>query len=476
MTADEWARVRGLFDRALDEGGENPRAWVERQSHLDERIRNEVIALFEHEAAAGSFLEEPPPFQSPPSLQPGVQLGPYQIVREAGQGGSGRVYVAIDGRLGRRVALKSIRTLGDKSSDRERLRREALAAASLTHPGICTVYALEELDDDLFLATEFVEGRTLRQEIASGPLTIARVDESARAIAEALASAHDRGVIHGDLKPENVMRTYDGRVKILDFGLARLERAEDAGRSWVFAGTPGYMAPELINGQNPDLRSDVFALGVLLYEIATGTHPFAAATAAEMERRVLMHDPTPVATTRSDLQEPLLSVIERCLRKAPAERFASASEISRLVGANTASPVSSRARQWWRIHHAVVIVLYATAALVSWRVAQAFGPGNRAANGVFAVIGIAATIGTIVRGHLLFTEGTQGLIARRESRRTALFTIAIDLVIALGIAVDSAIVAQPNVLSAVLMAALAVGLILARLLIEPSTTLAAFPE
>ena len=151
----------------------------------------------------------------------GRVIGPYTIVRELGRGGMGRVYLASDARLGRNVALKAIapRLIGDPAQ-RERLRREARAAAGLTHPGICTVYALEEYDGDLFIAAEYMDGRTLREEIAGGSRPLAAdILRTARDIAAALASAHASGIVHRDLKPENVMRTSDGRVKILDFGL-----------------------------------------------------------------------------------------------------------------------------------------------------------------------------------------------------------------------------------------------------------------
>ncbi len=278
MRQSDWLRIRDLFERAIDQNPPNVRAWLDREADGDLDVQAEVMSLLEHHRRAGAFLTEPPdieldPADDPP-LEPGRVIGPYTIVREAGRGGMGRVYAATDARLGRIVALKAVRALTDPAQ-RERLRREARAAAVLTHPGICTVYALEEIDDHLFIATEFIEGRTLRQEIASGDRpTGSDLLATAREIAEALAVAHKTGMTHGDLKPENVMRIPNGRLKILDFGLARPEGRTSPERQTLsdtqpgmIVGTPGYMAPEQLNGGARDIRGDVFAFGVLMYRV-----------------------------------------------------------------------------------------------------------------------------------------------------------------------------------------------------------------
>ena len=198
------------------------------------------------------------------------RIGHYLIRGVLGEGGMGVVYLAEDSRLGRTVALKAVapQYVGDPAR-RERLRREARAAASLQHPGIATVFALEEIDDHLYIAGEYVPGETLRDELARGPLTPARAVETMLAIARALAVAHERGVIHRDLKPENLMRTPAGDMKILDFGLARVHDpvSTDATLSaeGSVLGTPAYMSPEQIRGKTVDGRADLFALGVVLY-------------------------------------------------------------------------------------------------------------------------------------------------------------------------------------------------------------------
>ena len=290
MTQDQLRRVRELFERALEDEPPDLAAWLIREAGDDAEVWEEAASLLRHHAAAGSFLVQPVTESVPhllgddPAFAPGQHVGPYTIVREIGRGGMGRVYLATDARLGRTVALKALPPRLTKDAEgRERLRQEARAAAALTHPGICTVYALEELDGDLFIAAEYVDGHPLRREIAHGRRPApGEVMQTARELASALASAHQKGITHRDLKPENVMRAKDGRLKILDFGLALIE--ENVGADTpaagedrttpgvparltgpgVLAGTPGYMAPEQLNGLAVDARADVFAFGVLL--------------------------------------------------------------------------------------------------------------------------------------------------------------------------------------------------------------------
>ncbi len=244
-------------------------------------------------------------------LQPGQVVGKYTIVRELGRGGMGRVYLATEQPLGRSVALKALSPeLARDPVYRERFRREAKAAAALTHPGICTIYAFEEIDGSLYLASEFVDGRTLREEVESTPRpTVDLIRRTAEDFASALSSAHRQGITHRDLKPENVMRTTDGRLKILDFGLALVETRTGAFASMAgnltlpraVVGTPAYMAPEQLKGERADSRTDVFALGVVLYEYACGTHPFHADDIYAIAYRILHNEPTPIGHRRPDL-------------------------------------------------------------------------------------------------------------------------------------------------------------------------------
>src|SRR5687767_2285350 len=322
--ADHWRRVRDLFEAALDQPPDRLESWLDREAGGDKRIRADVRSLLDHHQRTGSFLVDPlgnrmaDLMAETRVLQPGDRLGSYTIVREVGRGGMGRVYLATDATLGRNVALKALPPeLTFDTSHRDRLRREARAAAALTHPGICTVYALEELDGDLFIATEFVDGTTLRDQLDSGrrpsPAELTRV---AGELAAALAHAHAHGIVHRDLKPDNVMMTSDGRVKILDFGLARLSTPDPAvgpiTQPGTVFGTPAYMAPEQLQGQTVDARADVFAFGVLLYEYASGVHPFAAATPLGIAGRILESEATPIAERRPDISAAVAAVVDRC--------------------------------------------------------------------------------------------------------------------------------------------------------------------
>src|SRR5581483_8991215 len=335
MTTSEWRRVRDLFEQALEPAAPDVHAWLEQQTKDASEMRREVLSLLAHHQRAGAFLSAPLAeraadlFDGDDALKPGAMVGAYEIVREIGRGGMGRVYLASDRRLGRHVALKALPpAVSADAAWRARLEREARAAAALTHPGICAVYAFDEIDGALFIASEFVEGRTLRDEIAStGRPTPHEVLETARELAAALASAHAKGITHRDLKPENVMRTADGRLKIVDFGLARFdERVAGSGSGappprvtepGLLVGTPAYMAPEQLNGAPADARSDLFAFGVLMYEYASGVHPFDAPTPLAMAGRILEAAALPLERVRPDVPAQAAAVVDRCLRKSP---------------------------------------------------------------------------------------------------------------------------------------------------------------
>jgi hypothetical protein len=235
------------------------------------------------------------------------------------------------------------------------------------------------------------------------------------------------------------------------------------------------MAPEQLNGQTVGTRADVFAFGVLLYEYACGTHPFDAPTLLGIAARVLESEAPPLDSLRPDLPAQLSDIVERCLRKSPADRFASAVEIAEALSRDeTAGPRRVRAKAWWRAHQGAMIVLYFLASVLAWQVKE-WHPG--AAGIVFLALGVAATTGGVFRGHLLFTEhlvgaGGAGFIAER--RRAAPATLIIDLLIALALVADGVIMSQARPLAAVLTLALGVGIGLARVVVEPSTTTATF--
>jgi predicted Ser/Thr protein kinase len=359
------------------------------------------------------------------SRRVGEQIGQYRISRVLGEGGMGVVYLAEDMRLGRAVALKAISPeVTADPARRERLRREARAAAALTHPGIATVYALEEFGDDIFIAGEFIAGETLREEVAHGPADAARVLETAVELAHALAAAHAQGVIHRDLKPENVIRTPAGRLKILDFGLARmcdvppdLAHLTDDGK--VF-GTPGYMSPEQIRRGTVDARSDLFALGILLHELLTGEHPFGRTNSAAMIARILESEPVlstgPMQGTRDRgaLHQGLTGVIRVLLRKDPGGRFASAHELLAALecvraGGPTPDPAvgASRtaAQRWWRFHEVAASLSYALLLVAAGFAADSI-KSRRLAMVLFLLALAPAVAAVTLRLHLWFSAAS----------------------------------------------------------------------
>ncbi len=269
-------------------------------------------------------------------LAPGSLLLHFRIVEKLGQGGMGQVYVAEDTKLGRRVALKVLPP--EMAEDPERLsrfRREARAVAALSHPSIVTVHSVEEHDGLHFLTMELVSGTTLRRAILEGGMPVDRLLAIGAAVADALAVAHHRGITHRDLKPDNIMVDGEGGVKVLDFGLAKwsLEPAvgettqaltETLTEEGRILGTLPYMAPEQILGEPVDARTDLYALGVMLYEMASGERPFKSSHPAELVSAILRDTPEALHEVRVDLPPRLGRVVERCLKKVPAERYSSA--------------------------------------------------------------------------------------------------------------------------------------------------------
>jgi len=488
MTPEQRQRVRDLFEAALDHDATQARAWLAREANDDSAVRDEVLSLFDHHSRAGTFLADPIAdrlphlFADDEPLAAGTRVGAYTIVRELGRGGMGRVYLASDGTLGRQVALKALAPhLVSDPRQRERLRREARAAALLTHPGICTVYALEEIDGELYIVTEFVDGHTLRQEIADGVHQPAQmVARTARELAAALASAHARGVVHRDLKPENVMRTADGRLKILDFGLARIEAPEGAPagfmtHSGVVLGTPAYMAPEQINGRPADARADVFAFGVLMYEYACGVHPFHASTPLAIVARVLDSEVMPLAARAADIGPGIAHSIGRCLEKSPADRFASAADVlAALEHVADVTPAPSPHAFWWCAHQIVICLLYVAAAAFSWRIKQWIETPITVA--LFLALGTAALIGGVLRGHLVFTERVNRAHLARERRRTSGARRLLDLLVGGLSFADGILIAGSYALAGLTSISLGLGIALAALLLEPATTRAAFGD
>jgi Tol biopolymer transport system component len=273
------------------------------------------------------------------SLETGQRLGPYEVLGIVGAGGMGEVYRARDTRLERDVALKTLPA--DVAGDpvrRQRFELEARAVAALNHPGVLSLHDVGEVDGVAFIVTELLEGETLRDRLLRGPLPFERVQEWGAAVADALAAAHERGIVHRDLKPENLFLTRDGRIKVLDFGLAKeLLFDKDASeaptlasptRTGVVLGTLGYLSPEQARSEAVDARSDLFSLGCVLWECLTGRRSFSGHTPQELIAAVLRDDLPGLASLRPDAPLGLARVVERCLVKDRSQRFQSASDLA----------------------------------------------------------------------------------------------------------------------------------------------------
>ena len=273
------------------------------------------------------------------ALDSGTKLGPYEIQSPLGAGGMGEVYRATDTKLARDVALKVLPA--EMAHDPERLarfRREAKALAQLDHPNIVTIYSVEESDDVHFLTMQLVEGQPLDRLICAGGLPLEQIIEIASALGDALAAAHEKGIVHRDLKPANVMVSKQGRVKVLDFGLAKDVRGSNLGDATMTAasrtevgvvmGTPAYMSPEQTSGRPLDHRTDIFSMGVLLYEMATGQRPFNGDSSAELVSAILRDNPPSVTDICPDLPSDLARIIRRCLEKDPRHRLQTARDVS----------------------------------------------------------------------------------------------------------------------------------------------------
>jgi len=270
----------------------------------------------------------------------GQSIGPYQVLAELGRGGMGEVYRARDSRLNRDVAIKVLPPAFTADAERRaRFEREAQTVAGLSHPHIVSLFDTGVHEGQVFVVVELLEGETLRQRLTNGPLTIRKAIEYGVQVARGLAAAHDKGLVHRDLKPDNIFLLADGHVKILDFGLARSAGSETAGSGatetvaaltdpGLVMGTIGYMAPEQVRGRAVDGRADLFAFGAVLYEMITGTRAFQRETPADTMTAILKEDPPELASVRSDLPPALERIIHHCLEKNPAERFQSARDVA----------------------------------------------------------------------------------------------------------------------------------------------------
>jgi len=382
MTPERWQQIRDVLEKALELKPEQRSAYLNRACASDPSLRQEVeILLASSPEVRSSFLQSS---MLRVTLLPGTKLGDYEVKSLLGSGGMGEVYRARDARLGRDVAVKVLPSLF--SADSERLRRfeqEARAAAALNHPNILAVHQMGTYEGAPYLVSELLEGETLREQIKRGRLSVRKAIDHGAQIARGLAAAHEKGIVHRDLKPENLFVTKNGRVKILDFGLAKLTQPESSSHdaptlteqtaAGVVMGTVGYMAPEQVRGQPADHRADIFSFGAILYEMLAGKRAFQKPTSPETLSAILNEDPPGISQVAPNIPAAMQRVVHRCLEKNPEQRFQSASDLAFALDAPSETPSSAvgsaispvgRRRNFWL---GVGVLLLASAG-ITWGV------------------------------------------------------------------------------------------------------------
>ncbi len=345
MNPERWAQIERLYHEALECPAAERGPFLDQACGEDSDLRREVESLLEANSDTG-IMDSPALNLIARNMASdqahsmiGQTIGHYRIISLLGAGGMGEVYYAQDMKLGRKLAMKFLPR--EFTQDRERVlrfRQEARAASALNHPNIITIFEIDEIDGMQFIATEFVEGQTVRQMIASDRIGLGEGIEIAVQVASALTEAHAAGIIHRDIKPENVMVRRDGYVKVLDFGLAKLVDDSPAGNAAVegsgssgqiniktdpriMIGTPQYMSPEQLTRKQVDFRADIFSLGTVLYEMVAGRPPFRGETTGELIAAILEHEPAPLARYAGNVPEELERIIRKALQKDREKRY-----------------------------------------------------------------------------------------------------------------------------------------------------------
>lgn len=345
MTPERWQQIDRLLNEVLERQSSERTAFLAQAANGDDELRREIESLLKFHGHSDSFIESPPAeiaadwLQQTECPRADNTIGHYQLIREIGRGGMGVVYLANDTRLGRQVALKLLlEKLTQDATRVRRFQREARAVSALNHPNIITVYEVGQAEHEHYIAAEFVAGKTLRETCKGGGLTLSQALEVLIQTCAALTSAHEAGIIHRDIKPENIMLRPDGIVKVLDFGLAKLieqtprpnkeaQSARLTTQPGMVMGTTSYMSPEQARGLDVDARSDLFSLGVVMYELLTGQAPFHGETTADVLAALLRGEPRPLNRFSPKLPTTLQSIVSRCLSKFVEERYQSAREI-----------------------------------------------------------------------------------------------------------------------------------------------------
>ncbi len=361
MSPERWQQIAQLFDEVLERGPDERAAFLHEACAADTELRREIESLLAARAGAGEFLNEPAlklearqVAATQTALPTGQQIAHFQVLAPLGAGAMGEVYLARDTRLARNVALKVLPERFTQDASRlRRFEREARAASSLNHQNIIIVFEVGQDGPRHYIAAEFIEGVTLRKHLAAGPLPLAEALDIASQIAAALKAAHQAGIVHRDIKPENVMVRPDGVVKVLDFGIAKLTEQADAGaplsrgtEQGTVIGTPGYMSPEQARGLDVDARTDIFSLGVVLYEMIAGELPFRGTTQADAVVALLELEPARLSSYNPAIAPALDRLAAKLLAKERGERYATIAELRRDL--QTCQPSGSRFGITWR--------------------------------------------------------------------------------------------------------------------------------
>jgi serine/threonine protein kinase len=403
MTPERWQMVRGILQSAMELRPAERAAYLDRECSSDPTLRRDVDEMLSLEGKLDpGFLESPAAarvelpgqsFANASILAAGTRLGNYELRALLGAGGMGQVYRARDVSLKREVAIKIIPHFYASDAARlHRFKQEAEATAALNHPNILTIYQVGQHDETFYIVEELLQGETLRERLKAGPLPVRTATDYSVQIARGLAAAHERGIIHRDLKPENIFVTKDGRIKILDFGLAKLvehprdHRAEDektksATTQWtepgLALGTAAYMSPEQVRGKQVDHRSDIFAFGAVLYEMLIGRLAFAKETSAETMTAILNEDPPSLSQSERNFPLGIQKVIQRCMEKHTEQRFQSASDLAFALealsesGSGPAVAIAQRSYLRWLWAAAGVMGVLAALLYAWWRIPPA---------------------------------------------------------------------------------------------------------
>jgi eukaryotic-like serine/threonine-protein kinase len=346
MTPERWQQVKQIFQSAIERSPAQRDGFVSEACAGDPALRSEVESLISSHDQAGHSIQAMAAEAATEMLADdqagrivGTQIGHYRVLSRIGSGGMGEVFLAQDTSLGRNVALKLLRSEFTRNEDRlRRFRQEARSASALNHPNILTIHEIGQVGSLHFMATEYVEGETLRQHMTRASLTLRQALDIAIQVASALAAAHQAGIIHRDIKPENLMRRSDGYVKVLDFGLAKLAKTEGIDTSaptrhkvetepGVVMGTVSYMSPEQARGLAVDTRTDIWSLGVVIYEMVAGRQPFEGETASDVLSLILQKEPLPLAHFLPEVPGELERIIRKALRKDKEERYQTAKDL-----------------------------------------------------------------------------------------------------------------------------------------------------